>query len=68
MIEDALELGDEDEIEEEADEEVEKILFEITDGKLGQAGSVAKLKTPEVPVEEEQEDEMEKRLAALKSV
>ena len=37
---------DEDELEEEADAEVEKVLFDITDGKLGQAGSV----THELPV------------------
>lgn len=29
-----------DELEEEADEEVDKILYELTDGKLGLAGSV----------------------------
>ncbi|TDL29592.1 Snf7-domain-containing protein [Rickenella mellea] len=40
MLEDTLEMEDDEEIEEEADAEVEKVLFEITDGKLGAAGSV----------------------------
>lgn len=31
---------DDDELEDEADEEVEKILYDLTDGKLGQAGTV----------------------------
>lgn len=31
---------DDEELEEEADAEVEKVLYEITDGKLGAAGSV----------------------------
>ena len=40
-MDDTLEGLDEDEeLEEEADEEVEKVLFELTDGKLGQAGKV----------------------------
>ncbi|KAJ3162651.1 Charged multivesicular body protein 3 [Geranomyces michiganensis] len=37
MMEDTLEMGDEDEIEAEADEEVNKVLFELTDGMLGEA-------------------------------
>lgn len=39
MMDDMLE-DDEDELEEEADAEVEKVLFDITDGKLGAAGTV----------------------------
>lgn len=31
---------DDEELEDEADEEVEKILYDLTDGKLGQAGTV----------------------------
>jgi charged multivesicular body protein 3 len=38
MIEDAL--GDDESIEEEAQEAVDEVLFELTDGLLGQAGSV----------------------------
>ena len=33
-------MGDEEDIEEEAEGEVEKVLFELTDGLLGQAGNV----------------------------
>lgn len=41
MLTETLEGLDEDEeLEEEADAEVDKVLFELTDGKLGQAGSV----------------------------
>ena len=39
-MEETLDGIDDDEIEEEADAEVEKVLFELTDGKLGQAGKV----------------------------
>ena len=42
MVQDVMAMGDEDEIEEEADAEVDKILFEMTDGLLGQAGHVGK--------------------------
>ncbi|KLO08275.1 hypothetical protein SCHPADRAFT_908766 [Schizopora paradoxa] len=37
MIEEAMEGTEDDELEEEADAEVDKVLFEITDGKLGEA-------------------------------
>jgi charged multivesicular body protein 3 len=40
MMEETLDGIDDDEIEEEADAEVDKVLFELTDGKLGQAGRV----------------------------
>lgn len=40
MVQDVMAMGDEDEIEEEADAEVDKILFDMTDGLLGQAGQV----------------------------
>lgn len=33
-------VNDDDELEQEADEEVDKVLYELTDGKLGQAGRV----------------------------
>ena len=39
-MEDTLQMDDDEELEAEADEEVEKVLFELTDGKLGQAGKV----------------------------
>lgn len=40
MVDDTMDTLDEgeDELEEEAEGEVEKVLFEITAGKLGQAG------------------------------
>lgn len=41
MMEESLDSVDaDDELEEEADAEVDKVLFELTDGKLGQAGKV----------------------------
>lgn len=39
MMEDVLTAEDDEEIEAEADAEVDKVLFELTDGKLGQAGA-----------------------------
>ena len=33
-------VNDDEELEDEADAEVDKVLFELTDGKLGQAGKV----------------------------
>jgi len=42
MVEDTLAaMEDDEEIEEEADAEVENVLFELTDGKLGTLGAVA---------------------------
>lgn len=41
MIDDTLEMDEDSELEDEADEEVDKVLYELTDGKLGQAGAVA---------------------------
>ena len=40
MIQDTMAFMDEDGVEEEAEEEVQKVLFEMTDGLLGQAGPV----------------------------
>ncbi|KAF8709157.1 hypothetical protein RHS03_02845, partial [Rhizoctonia solani] len=63
MLDETLEGFDEDEeLEEEADEEVEKVLFELTDGKLGQAGKVGgELPTTEDAEEEDEQDrEMER--------
>lgn len=39
-MDDTMEALDDDELEDEADAEVEKVLFDLTDGKLGQAGAV----------------------------
>lgn len=40
MMEDMLDGEEDEEIEQEADAEVDKVLFELTNGKLGQAGTV----------------------------
>jgi charged multivesicular body protein 3 len=40
MLDDTMNLEEDEEVEEEADEEVNKVLFELTNGKLGQAGTV----------------------------
>lgn len=39
-MEETMEGLDDEDLEEEADEEVDKVLYELTDGKLGQAGKV----------------------------
>lgn len=46
MMDDTLAMDEDEEIEEEADAEVDKVLFDLTNGKLGQAGTVQK----ELPV------------------
>ena len=46
MLEDTLDMEEDEELEEEADAEVDKVLFDLTNGKLGEAGSVGS----EVPV------------------
>ncbi|KAJ3300930.1 Charged multivesicular body protein 3 [Kappamyces sp. JEL0829] len=69
MINDTLEAADEDEIEEEAQEEVDKVLYQLTDGVLGQAGAVgAELPSSASPVQSKVDDDMEARLKALHSV
>ncbi|KAI9339635.1 Snf7-domain-containing protein [Obelidium mucronatum] len=70
MMDDAIDTLDEEGIEEEADKEVDAILFSLTDGLLGQAGPVgAPLEKAKVsqPAEAEEEDDMEQRLAALRA-
>jgi charged multivesicular body protein 3 len=42
MLEDTLDMDEDEELEEEADAEVDKVLFELTDGKLGLVGPVGK--------------------------
>jgi charged multivesicular body protein 3 len=41
MLEDTFDLDEDEELDTEADAEVDKVLFELTNGKLGQAGSVS---------------------------
>jgi hypothetical protein len=43
MLQDTLEVEEDEDLEEEADAEVDKVLYELTDGKLGEAGSVGAL-------------------------
>lgn len=54
MVEDAIDTLDEDEeeLEEEADAEVQNVLFNITDGKLGQMGSVGSKLPHATPISE----------------
>lgn len=70
MVQDTLGMDD-DEIEVEADEEVDKVLMELTAGVLQGAGQVATdlpaTEEPAEPALEEPEDDMEARLEALKS-
>ena len=40
MMDDTLAIEDDEEVEEEADAEVDKVLFDLTNGKLGQAGTI----------------------------
>lgn len=40
MMEDMLDAQEDEDIEQEADAEVDKVLFDLTNGKLGQAGTV----------------------------
>ena len=64
---------DEEEMEEKIADEVEKVLFEVTKGQMGKMPTVenkepiASGSTDEVPEEEEEIEEMQKRLQALKS-
>ncbi|KAG8745793.1 Vacuolar protein-sorting-associated protein 24 [Ceratobasidium sp. 414] len=57
-------IDEDEELEEEADEEVEKVLFELTDGKLGQAGKVG----GELPATEdaEEEDEQDREMERMR--
>lgn len=61
MIGDTMDMMDDDDIEEAADAEVNNVLFQITDGMLGEAGSVgpALESKPIVTEDEEEEDEEE---------
>ncbi|KAI9574467.1 vacuolar sorting protein Vps24 [Boletus coccyginus] len=60
MLDDMLEMDEEEELEEEADAEIDKVLFELTNGKLGQAGTVGE----ELPSTQDrlEEEEMEKTM------
>ncbi|KAK6185779.1 hypothetical protein SNE40_007934 [Patella caerulea] len=78
MLEDTMEsIDDEEELEEAAEEEVDKILYEITAGELGKAPTAVDDSLPVVegasalpqqPVEDEDDmEDMKARLEALRS-
>lgn len=62
MMDDTFEMLDEDEgLEEEAGEEVDKVLFQITDGKLGQLeGKVGELPAAQPAERVENDADMER--------
>lgn len=70
-MDDTMESLDDDELEEEADEEVDKVLYQLTDGKLGQAGQVGTelpttaTKEAEEDIPEEEMQRMQKQLQEL---
>ncbi|TFK23259.1 vacuolar sorting protein Vps24 [Coprinopsis marcescibilis] len=70
MLEDTLEMDEDEELEDEADAEVDKVLFELTNGKLGQAGTVEnELPTSQDQLlEEETERNMEKYRQQLNGI
>lgn len=73
MLEDTMEMGeDEEELEEEAQGQVDKVLFELTDGKLGQASTdplpelqQPVVEEPQVNSRQQEQEEMERMQAAL---
>ncbi|ORY06071.1 charged multivesicular body protein 3 [Basidiobolus meristosporus CBS 931.73] len=68
MIGDTLDAFEDEDIEEEADEEVNKVLFQVTEGLLGEATPVgAPLQSEAEPEEEPELDEMQARLSALRA-
>ncbi|XP_018321230.1 charged multivesicular body protein 3 [Agrilus planipennis] len=74
MIDESMDvLEDSEEMEDEAQKEVDKVLWEVTEGKLGEAPeppvSEAAAEPAAPPTEESEEDiqEMQSRLAALRS-
>jgi len=74
MMEDTMAMSDDEEMDDIAEAEVEKILFEVTKGQLGEGAAIS---TPLVQEEEtagpadvsseEEEDDLQSRLAALRS-
>jgi len=74
MMEDAFEgLDDQEDLEDEAQEEVDKVLFELTAGKLGEAPEAVRDSLPVMPEPEPEEasdeevSDMQARLEALRS-
>ena len=72
MMEDAMGVLDDEDIEDAVDSEVDKVLFELTAGQLGQMPEAGSAKLPQAQVEEEvelpdDEDDLADRLAGLRS-
>ncbi|XP_062571363.1 charged multivesicular body protein 3-like [Saccostrea cucullata] len=74
MLEDTMEtLDDDDELEEEADSEVEKVLYELTAGELGKAPAAVAdtlpVHEPEgaTALSEDEDEDLTSRLEALRS-
>ncbi|XP_061183998.1 charged multivesicular body protein 3-like [Saccostrea echinata] len=73
MLEDTMETLDDDELEEEADSEVEKVLYELTAGELGKAPAAVAdtLPVPEpegaTAMSDEEDEDLTSRLEALRS-
>ncbi|KAF9780108.1 vacuolar sorting protein Vps24 [Thelephora terrestris] len=68
MMEDMLDAQEDEDIEQEADAEVDKILFDLTNGKLGQAGTVG-TELPSGQLEDEEtERAMEQYRQQLKGI
>ena len=67
LMQDTFESLEDESLDEEADETLDAILFEVTKGEMGKVGPVVdKTIEPEVAAEsDEEEEEMRKRLAAL---
>ncbi|KAF8882212.1 vacuolar sorting protein Vps24 [Mucidula mucida] len=61
MIDDTLEMDDDEELEEEADAEVDKVLFALTNGKLGEAPAVSNV-TPATEDTTLEDEETEKTM------
>ncbi|KAJ8481758.1 hypothetical protein ONZ51_g5771 [Trametes cubensis] len=55
MLDDTLQMEDDEDLEVEADAEVDKVLYELTEGKLGQAGA-AKEDVPSIQDQVEDEE------------
>ncbi|XP_064382768.1 charged multivesicular body protein 3-like [Halichondria panicea] len=74
MMEDTFEGLEDDDLEEEADKEVDKILWEVTNGQLGVLGPVSS-KAPDQPEavpeaamdSDEEGEDLQERLSALRS-
>mmetsp|Transcript_3051 Transcript_3051/g.4666 ORF Transcript_3051/g.4666 Transcript_3051/m.4666 type:complete len:223 (-) Transcript_3051:610-1278(-) len=78
MVEEAISFGESDDLDEAADEEVDKVMNELTSGILSQAGATpstsvgarkqtAPAAEEEVPADEKEDQDLQSRLAALRS-